>query len=144
MVDRKQHRQRQMRRLPRMPQLTNQTTETKMGFMDEVASGGGAKLLKFDGRAGNYVVRGSDENYNGQEFIADVFSATGGFLKFKGKGETPERKMGLIFPKDLAPSRASLGDLDKSQWSKGKFSDDEPEDPWQAAIEIPLRHKESG
>ena len=29
-----------------------------MGFLDEVSSGGGTKLLKFDGKAGNYVVRG--------------------------------------------------------------------------------------
>ena len=26
------------------------------------------------------------------------YSATGGFLKFKGKGEQPERRMGLDFP----------------------------------------------
>ena len=31
-----------------------------MGFMDEVSSGGGTKLLKFDGKAGSYVVRGSE------------------------------------------------------------------------------------
>jgi hypothetical protein len=108
-----------------------------------VSGGGGAKLLKFDGRAGNYVVRGSDDTFNGQECIADVYSATGGFLKFKGEKQQPERKMGLIFPKDLAPSRSTLGDLDKSEWPAGKFGE-EPEDPWTAVIEIPLRHKESG
>ena len=47
-----------------------------MGFMDEVSGGGGAKLLKFDGRVGSYLVRGSDTSLNNQEFIADVFSAT--------------------------------------------------------------------
>ena len=107
-----------------------------MGFMDEVSSGGGTKLLKFDGRAGNYVVRGSEATFNGQEFVVDVSSATGGFLKFKGKGEPPERHMGPIFPKDLAPARASLGDLDKSQWPEGKFGD-EPEDPWSASHRTP-------
>ena len=75
-----------------------------MGFMDEVSSGGGTKLLKFDGRAGKYVVRGSEATFNGQEFVVDVYSANGGFLKFKGKGEPPERRMGLVFPKDLAPA----------------------------------------
>ena len=58
-----------------------------MGFMDEVSSGGGTKLLKFDGKAGSYVVRGSEATFNGQEFLADVYSATGGFLKFNGKGQ---------------------------------------------------------
>ena len=114
-----------------------------MGFMDEVSSGGGAKLLKFDGRAGNYLVRGSEATFNGQEFVVDVYSATGGFLKFKGKGEPPERHTGPIFPKDQAPSRASLGDLDRSKWETGKFGD-EPEDPWTPVIEFPLTHRETG
>ena len=114
-----------------------------MGFMDEVSSGGGAKLLKFDGRAGNYLVRGSEATFDGQEFVVDVYSATGGFLKFKGKGEPPERHTGPIFPKDQAPSRASLGDLDRSKWETGKFGD-EPEDPWTPVIEVPLTHRETG
>ena len=114
-----------------------------MGFMDEVSSGGGTKLLKFDGRAGNYVVRGSEATFDGQEFVVDVYSATGGFLKFKGKGEPPERHTGPIFPKDQAPSRVSLGDLDRSKWETGKFGD-EPEDPWTPVIEFPLTHRETG
>jgi len=68
-----------------------------MGFMDEVSNGGGNKLLKFDGRAGHYVVRGSEATFNGQEFVADA----GGFLKFKGKGEQPDRRTGLISPRIL-------------------------------------------
>src|ERR1700723_3172847 len=114
-----------------------------MGFMDEVSSGGGAKLLKFDGRAGNYLVRGGEATFDGQEFVVDVYSATGGFLKFKGKGEPPERHTGPIFPKDQAPSRVSLGDLDRSKWETGKFGD-EPEDPWTPVIEFPLTHRETG
>ena len=51
--------------------------------------------------------------------------------------------MGLIFPKDLAPARDTLGDLDESAWVKGKFSE-EAEDPWRRVIELPLRHKETG
>jgi hypothetical protein len=114
-----------------------------MGFMDEVSSGGGTKLLKFDGRAGNYAVRGSEATFSGQEFVVDVYSATGGFLKFKSKGELPERNTGPIFPKDQAPSRASLGDIDRSKWEAGRFGD-EPEDPWTPVIELPLTHRESG
>jgi hypothetical protein len=114
-----------------------------MGFMDEVSSGGGTKLLKFDGKAGSYVVRGSEATFNGQEFLADVYSATGGFLKFNGKGQQPERRTGLVFPKDLAPARSSLGDLDQSAWANGRFSDG-PEDPWTPVIELPLIHRESG
>jgi hypothetical protein len=114
-----------------------------VGFMDEVSNGGGNKLLKFDGRAGHYSARGSEATFNGQEFVADVYSATGGFLKFKGKGEQPDRRTGLIFPKDHAPSRASLGDMDPSEWEESKFGNG-PEDPWVAVIELPLVHRETG
>jgi hypothetical protein len=114
-----------------------------MGFMDNEVSGGGAKLLKFDGRAGNYVVRGSDATLNNQEFVADIYSAKGGYIKFGGKGQAPERHLGSVFPKDEAPLRSTLGNTDKSEWAAGKFGD-EPEDPWTQVIEIPMRHKESG
>jgi hypothetical protein len=114
-----------------------------MPFLDEVSSGGGAKLLKFDGRAGNYVVRGSDDTLNNQEFVADIYAARGGYLKFGAKGQPPERQLGSVYPKDEAPARSSLGNLDKSEWVAGKFSE-EPEDPWTQVIEIPLRHRESG
>ena len=65
-----------------------------MPFMDEVSGGGGTKLLKFDGRAGNFVVRGSDANLNNQEFIAEVYAARGGYMKFGEKGQAPERHTG--------------------------------------------------
>jgi hypothetical protein len=75
-----------------------------MGFMDEVGGGGGAKLLKFDGKAGNYVVRGSEGSFNNQEFVADVFGAKGGYLKFGGKDQPPERQLGSIFPQGRSSS----------------------------------------
>jgi hypothetical protein len=115
-----------------------------MGFMDEVSGGGGAKLLKFDGKAGNYVVRGSDTALNNQEFIADIYSAKGGYMKFGGKGVPPERQLGSIFPRDEAPLRSTLGNTDKSEWAPGKFNSDEVEDPWTAVIEIPMTHRETG
>jgi hypothetical protein len=114
-----------------------------VSFMDEVSGGGGTKLLKFDGRAGNYVVRGSDANLNSQEFIVDVYAARGGYIKFGEKGQAPERHLGSVFPKDEAPLRTSLGNTDKAEWSPGMFGD-APEDPWVQVIELPLRHKESG
>jgi hypothetical protein len=114
-----------------------------MGFLEEVSGGGGAKLLKFDGKAGNHVVRGSDEAMNNQEMVADIYGAKGGYMLFNGKGVPPERQLGPIFPKDEAPARSSLGKLDKSEWVAGKFSD-EPEDPWTATIELPMQHRTTG
>ena len=113
-----------------------------MGFIDEAAGGGGPPILKFNKEA-CYAKSGSDESFNDQEFVADVHAARGGYIKFGEKGQAPEKHLGSIFPKDEAPLRATLGDTDKSEWIKGRFSD-EPEDPWTAVIEIPLKHKETG
>jgi hypothetical protein len=86
---------------------------------------------------------GTEETFNGQEFVADIFSTKGGYAKFGEKGQAPEKHLGHIFPKDEAPLRSTLGNTDKSEWVKGKFSE-EPEDPWRRVIEMPLRHKETG
>jgi hypothetical protein len=113
-----------------------------MGFIDEAAGGGGPPILKFNKEA-CYAKSGSDESFNDQEFVADVRAARGGYIKFGEKGQAPEKHLGPIFPNDDAPLRSSLGNTDKSEWTKGRFSD-EPEDPWTAVIEIPLKHKERG
>ena len=58
-----------------------------MGFMDENA-GGGPPLLKWNGNEGKYLKHNSD----------GPAGAVAGYLKFKGKGEAPERYTGAIFP----------------------------------------------
>ena len=113
-----------------------------MGFMDEIG-GGGTKLLKFDGKAGQYVARGSDASFNNHEFDANHYAAKAGYIGFGEKGEKPERRMGSVFPKDEAPDRASLGDTDKTKWPAGRFGDG-PQDPWTPVIEIPLQHRATG
>jgi hypothetical protein len=112
--------------------------------MDEIAGSGGARLLKFDGRVGQYLARGSDVDLGGQEFIATVCAARGGYIKFNGKGSPPERRLGPLFPKDVAPLRSTLGDLDRSMWPAAKFGGDDVEDLWIQCVEIPLRHRDSG
>jgi hypothetical protein len=113
-----------------------------MGFIDEAAGGGGPPILKFNKEA-CYAKSGSDESFNDQDFVADVLAARGGYIKFGEKGQAPEKHLGSIFPKDEAPLRSSLGNTDRSQWTKGRFSD-EPEDPWTAVIELPLKHRQTG
>jgi hypothetical protein len=51
--------------------------------------------------------------------------------------------MGSVFPKDAAPPRDTLGDLDEEAWPEGKFTG-EPEDPWRPRLEIPMEHAETG
>jgi hypothetical protein len=85
-----------------------------MGFMDEVSSSGGAPLLKFNKEA-RCVKRGSDEPLNDQEFVVGIRAAKGGYLKFGEKDQAPERHMGSIFPRDEAPLRSTLGNLNKER-----------------------------
>ena len=92
-----------------------------MGFMDEAAGGGGPPIMKFTKEA-KYAKSGSDESFNDQEFVVDAHGVRGGYIKFGEKGETPEKHLGPIFPKDEAPLRSSLGNTDKSEWVKGRFS----------------------
>jgi hypothetical protein len=113
-----------------------------MGFMDEAAGSGGPPIMKFTKEA-KYAKSGSDESYNDQEFVAETHGIRGGYIKFGEKGQAPEKHLGSIFPKDEAPLRSSLGNTERDQWTKGRFSD-EPEDPWTAVIELPLKHKETG
>jgi hypothetical protein len=115
-----------------------------MGFLDDLKGSGSAPRIKFDGRDGTFTKHGSEENIAGQEWVAHIYRATGGHLKFNGKGTPPDRKMGSIFPKDEAPSRESLGDLDKTKWPAGKFNGGEPEDPWTVCVEVPMSHRETG
>jgi hypothetical protein len=114
-----------------------------MGFMDENAGGGSLPLLRWNGQEGKFLRHGSDVEFNGQSFILNPAGAVAGYLKFRGKGEPPERHIGAIFPKDEAPLRTSLGDTDQNKWPTGKFSG-EPEDPWTPVIELPLKHQETG
>jgi hypothetical protein len=96
--------------------------------------------MRWNGQEGRYLKHGSDLEFNDECFVLNSAGAVAGYLKFKGKGEPPERP---IYPRDEAPERASLGDTDQSEWPIGRFSN-EPEDPWTPVIELPLKHKETG
>jgi hypothetical protein len=113
-----------------------------MPILSDIKSGG-AKYLGFDGKEAKYHVQGSDTPLNGEAFIAHVSEATGGFIKFNGKDEQPERHMAPVFPEDKSPERDGLGDTDQRKWPKGKFTA-EPEDPWRVRLEIPIEHAETG
>jgi hypothetical protein len=114
-----------------------------MGFMNDNAGTAGTPLLKWNGQEGKFKKYGGEEEFTDQVFVLNAVAIIAGYVKFAGKGEKPERRTGSIFPKDEVPERASLGDTDQSKWAVGRFSG-EPEDPWTAVIELPLKHKETG
>ena len=113
-----------------------------MGFFDDEAGGGSSRFVKFDARNGNYSTRDSDKPLNDQEFVVDAGNARGGFIRWTDG--RPERHLAPIFPRDEAPQRSTLPDANPAQWRPGKFSNGQPEDPFKATVELPLRHRETG
>jgi hypothetical protein len=114
-----------------------------MGFFDETAGGGGAALMKWNGNEGSFLTRDGDAAFNGQEFILNAVGINGGYIKFAGKGERPERHLAALYPQDETPVRTDLGDTDRNKWPIGRFSG-VPEDPWTPIVELPLKHRETG
>jgi hypothetical protein len=108
-------------------------------FGDDSAVG---QYIRFDGKTGQYKVRGGDDVCNGRKYVVDLPGARAGYLRFTDG--RPERHTGPIFPRDETPSRDSLGDNDPSKWTPGRFSNGKVEDPYKQIVEIPLKDVETG
>jgi hypothetical protein len=92
---------------------------------------------------GKFVKSSDDEEIpEGTEFVVIYDQTQGGWVKFMGKGNPPERKQGPLFAGFVPPKREELGDLDQSEWEEGLSG--KPADPWQFQLLLPLQHKESG
>jgi hypothetical protein len=66
-----------------------------------------------------------------------------GWIKFMGKGNTPERRMGPIFQGFNPPKREALGDMDQSLWEIDEMTG-KPVNPWQLQILMPMQRVEDG
>jgi hypothetical protein len=101
----------------------------------------GGTAIKFDGKTGKFV-RTQDgtplpENL---ELVCLFTHAEGGWIRFNGKGNPPDTRMGPIFNGFMPPRREELGDLDESQWPTGLSG--RAEDPWQHQIRLPFADKD--
>jgi hypothetical protein len=114
-----------------------------VGFLDDVVGGGGIARATFDGREGTFNIRGGSATLNDREFVVELGEAQGGFVRFNGPGQPPDKHVGPIFPKDQAPRRGTLPDTDPTKWAPGKFSAGRPEDPYRPVIELVLRERET-
>jgi hypothetical protein len=65
-----------------------------------------------------------------------------GYIKFNGKGNPPDRKMGPVFSGFTPPDRESLGDTDQDLWEKSL--EGKPQDPWQFQLMVPMQVVETG
>jgi hypothetical protein len=94
-------------------------------------------FFKFDGKTGKFVKSVDDtEIPEGAEFVVIYEQPQCGWVKFAGKGVTPERKQGPVFEGFSPPARSELGDDDQSAWEIGLNG--QPQDPWQFQILLPL------
>ena len=92
---------------------------------------------------GKFRKTGDDEEIpEGTQFVAIYDQIQGGWIKFMGKGNPPERKQGNLFEGFVPPARETLGDLDQSEWEVGLSG--KPADPWQFQLLLPLQRAETG
>jgi hypothetical protein len=94
------------------------------------------QLIKFDGKVGHYVVVETGEALDGKQFIAAIDETLGGYIRFNGEDQVPDRVQGLIYRGWIKPPRATLGDNDPSQWPAGLSG--KPEDPWKEQVNLVL------
>jgi hypothetical protein len=66
-----------------------------------------------------------------------------GWIKFMGKGNSPERRMGAIFEGHNPPKREELGEMDQSEWDIDEMTG-KPADPWQFQVLVPMQRVEDG
>jgi hypothetical protein len=99
-------------------------------YLDEVAPASiVGRLVKFS-KEGAFVFADTDEPVDeAAEFVALCDQTLIGWIRFHNDGETPpDRVMGLLYDGFQMPARATLGDLDQSEWQAGLSG--APEDPW--------------
>ena len=83
-----------------------------------------------------------EEIPEGTQFVVIYDQIQGGWIKFMGKGNQPERRQGNLFDGFVPPDRESLGDTDESEREVGLSG--KPADPWQFQLLLPLQYVETG
>jgi hypothetical protein len=109
-------------------------------YLNEFVGLGGTNI-KFDGKVGKFVCTQDGTPLPDNFELTCLFLLTeGGWIRFNGKGNPPDTRMGQIFGGFMPPRREDLGDLDKTQWPAGLSG--RAEDPWQHQIKVPFVDKD--
>jgi hypothetical protein len=106
-------------------------------YLDEHCGGGSGVLIKFAKDQRFRRVDDGEEIPLGTEFTVVYPEVQVGWIRFSGKGNPPERKMGPLFSGFTPCPRDELGDNDPSLWEVGLSG--KPADPWQSQILLPLQ-----
>jgi hypothetical protein len=117
-----------------VPALPSNAVDT---YLNEHCGGGSGVLFKFSKDQRFRRVDDGEEIPLGREFTVVDDQIQVGWIKFNGKGELPERKMGALFQGFVPCPRDELGDDDQSLWEVGLSG--KPADPWQQQILLPLQ-----
>jgi hypothetical protein len=111
-------------------------------YLAEHGVGMGGTFFKF-AKDGRFRKTSDDEEIpEGTELVVIYDQIMGGWIRFCGKGNPPDRRMGPIFGGFMPPKREELGDADEGQWETGL--DGKPADPWQHQLLLPLQNPETG
>jgi hypothetical protein len=117
-----------------VPAIPSNAVDT---YLNEHCGGGSGVLFKFAKDQRFRRVDDGEEIPLGTQFTVVYDQIQVGWIKFNGKGEPPERKMGALFQGFLPPPREELGDDDQSLWEVGLSG--KAADPWQQQILLPLQ-----
>jgi hypothetical protein len=117
-----------------VPAIPSNAVDT---YLNEHCGGGSGVLFKFAKDQRFRRVDDGEEIPLGTQFTVVYDQIQVGWMKFNGKGEPPERKMGALFQGFSPCPRDELGDDDQSLWEVGLSG--KPADPWQQQILLPLQ-----
>jgi hypothetical protein len=113
-------------------------------YLDEIAPASIiGRMVKFDSKGGRFFTADDDEEISADDdFVVLADQTLIGRVKFHGKGEPPDRRMGLLYDGFVMPDRKDLGDTDQAKWEIGL--DGKPADPWQHHIYLVLQNVATG
>ena len=110
-------------------------------YLNEHAGGTTGILFKF-AKDGKFRKTSDDEEVpEGKEFVAIYDQIQVGWIKFNGRGNPPDRRMGALFDGFAPPLREELGDTDEALWERNLSG--QPDDPWKSQILLPLQSVET-
>jgi hypothetical protein len=113
-------------------------------YLDEIAPASiVGRMVKFDTKGGRFFTADDGEEISADDdFVVLADQTLIGRVKFNGKGEPPDRRMGLLYDGFVMPDRKDLGDTDQAKWEIGL--DGKPADPWQHHIYLVLQNCATG
>jgi hypothetical protein len=128
--------------VPAMKSLVPVTNDGVGSYLAQHGVGTSGTFIKF-GKAGTYVKQQDETPIpTGTEVVVVYDEIRVGWIRFAGKGEQPERKMGPVFGGFVPPPREELGDQDETKWELGLSG--KPADPWQFQILVPMQDTKNG